>query len=39
MQVLSTREVNRLRAELTGCTDLLDIKISIYRSRVAAERS
>jgi hypothetical protein len=31
--------VNRLRAELTGCTDLLDIKISIYRSRVAAERS
>ncbi|MHB8185367.1 MAG: MerR family transcriptional regulator [Dermatophilaceae bacterium] len=30
---------NHLRAELDACTELLDTKIAIYRSRVAAERS
>jgi DNA-binding transcriptional MerR regulator len=31
--------MNHLRAELDACRELLDTKISIYRSRVAAERS
>jgi hypothetical protein len=33
------RRVNDLRAELDACSELLDTKISIYQSRVAAERS
>ena len=28
-----------LRAELDACTELLDTKITIYRRRLAAERS
>jgi hypothetical protein len=31
--------VARLRAELDACTELLDTKITIYRCRLAAERS
>lgn len=31
--------MSHLRAELDACSELLDTKISIYRSRIAAERS
>jgi DNA-binding transcriptional MerR regulator len=33
------QRMNHLRAELDACTELLDTKITIYQSRLAAERS
>jgi len=33
------KRIDKLQAELDACSELLDTKITIYRSRVATERT